>query len=66
MVRVKSESKPINRTRTDGRRSLLVYLQPDVIKQLKKAALDQETTAYEITEEALREWLVSHRKRRVE
>jgi len=33
-------------------------LQPEVIKQLKKAALDQETTAYEITEEALRKWLV--------
>jgi hypothetical protein len=55
-----------SRTRTDGRKSLLVYLQPDVIKQLKKAALDQETTAYEITEEALREWLASHRKRRGE
>ena len=26
------------RTRADGRRSLLVYLDPDVIKRLKKAA----------------------------
>jgi hypothetical protein len=65
MAREKPDSKTASRTRTDGRKSLLVYLQPDVIKQLKKAALDQETTAYEITEVALREWLVSHRKRRV-
>jgi hypothetical protein len=45
------------RTRPDGRRPLLVYLDPRVIKQLKKAALDEDRTAYEITEEAVREWL---------
>ena len=45
------------RTRADGRRSLLVYLDPDVIKQLKKAGLDEDRTAYEITEEAVRDWL---------
>lgn len=45
------------RARADGRRSLLVYLDPNVIKQLKKAALDEDRTAYEITEEAVRDWL---------
>ena len=46
------------RTRPDGRRPLLVYLDPNVIKQLKKTALDEDRTAYEITEEAVREWLL--------
>lgn len=52
-----SSHEKATRTRADGRRSLLVYLDPDVIKQLKKAALDEERTAYEITEEAVRDWL---------
>jgi hypothetical protein len=60
----KPKSKAATRTRTDGRRPLLVYLDQGVIKQLKKAALDQERTAYEITEEAAREWLATHRKRK--
>jgi hypothetical protein len=55
-----TKAKP-NRSRADGRRSLLVYLDPKVIKQLKKTALDHERPAYEITEEAVREWLASHR-----
>lgn len=45
------------RTRADGRKSLLVYLHPDVIKELKKAALDENRPAYEITEEAVSAWL---------
>jgi len=40
-------------TRTDGRKSLLVYLHPDLIKELKKAALDEDRTAYKIIEEAI-------------
>ncbi|TIO38753.1 MAG: hypothetical protein E5Y00_36165 [Mesorhizobium sp.] len=43
--------------RIDGRRSLLVYLDPDVIKALKKAAVDDDRHSYEIAEEAIREWL---------
>lgn len=43
--------------RKDGRKPLLVYLHPLLIKQLKKLALDQDTTAYELTEQALRSWL---------
>lgn len=45
------------RTRADGRRSLLVYLHPEVIKDLKKAALDEDRPAYEIAEEAVSAWL---------
>jgi hypothetical protein len=54
---INTPDKPA-RTRPDGRRALLVYLDQDVIKQLKKAALDEDRTAYEITEEAVREWLL--------
>jgi hypothetical protein len=49
------------RTRTDGRKSLLVYLHPEVIKELKKAALDEDRTAYEITEEAVSAWLAARK-----
>jgi hypothetical protein len=49
------------RSRPDGRKSLLVYLDPDVIKELKKAALDEDRTAYEITEEAVSAWLAARR-----
>ncbi|RUX96920.1 hypothetical protein EOA25_28630 [Mesorhizobium sp. M2A.F.Ca.ET.040.01.1.1] len=49
------ERVPIQRT--DGRRSLLVYLDPVVIKALKKAAVDDDRHSYEIAEEAIRDWL---------
>ncbi len=45
------------RKRADGRRQLLVYLPPAVIKEVKKAAVDEDTTASAIAEEALRAWL---------
>ncbi|RUV77998.1 hypothetical protein EOA50_08075 [Mesorhizobium sp. M1A.F.Ca.IN.020.30.1.1] len=43
--------------RKDGRRSLLVYMRPDVIKALKKAAIDLDRTAYSIVEEAVSDWI---------
>ena len=52
------------RARADGRRSLLVYLRPDVIKELKKVALDEDRTAYEITEEAISAWLAARKTAR--
>jgi len=45
------------RTRTDGRKSLLLYMDAAMIKELKKAALDDDTTSYEIVEQATRQWL---------
>ena len=45
------------RDRSDGRRSLLVYLDPELIKGLKKAAVDDDRTVYEIVEGAMRTWL---------
>lgn len=64
MASRKPSSKATAGKRADGRRPLLVYLDPDVIKRLKKAALDEDRTAYEITEEAVREWLATHRSKR--
>ena len=49
--------KATGRIRADGRRQLLVYVLPDVIRNAKKAALDLDTTASAIVEEALQEWL---------
>lgn len=60
----KNDLKMAARSRADGRRPLLVYLQPELIKQLKKAALDEDRTAYEITEEAVRQHLSTAKKKR--
>jgi hypothetical protein len=50
------------RMRGDGRRQLLIYMLPDVIKDLKRAALDEDRPAYELAEEAIVDWL-KRRKR---
>jgi hypothetical protein len=41
-----------------------VYLPPDLIKRLKVAALDEDRPAYELTEEAVSEWLAGRNKGR--
>lgn len=58
-----SSEKSRGRARADGRKPLLVYLDEEVIKQLKKVALDQDRHAYEIAEEAIRQWLSDHKAR---
>src|SRR5271155_2556888 len=52
-----SEQTTSSRKREDGRKALLVYLPPDLIKELKKAGLDDDRNVYEIVDEASREWL---------
>jgi hypothetical protein len=59
----KRGSKPADRVRADGRRSLL-YLDAQLIKNLKKAAPDDERNAYEIVEEATRAWLAKRARKR--
>jgi len=56
--------KATERVRADGRKALLVYLRPDLIKRLKVAALDEDCSAYELAEQAVREWLVGRDKGR--
>jgi hypothetical protein len=58
-----SNLKSPKRIRADGRRALLVYFRPDLIKRLKVAALDEDRTAYELAEEAVSGWLVNRAKR---
>lgn len=47
--------------RPDGRRSFYVYLRPDLIRDLKKAALDEDRPAYELVEDAVTELLRARR-----
>jgi hypothetical protein len=55
--RKKGEAKSEKPVRADGRKPFLAYLEPELIKNLKKAALDDERNAYEIVEEAVGDWL---------
>ena len=41
--------------RKDGRRPLMVYLDPTLIKDLKKEALDRDINVYELVEEILKQ-----------
>jgi len=65
MLKPKPESDPkAPRSRTDGRKGLLVYMDAGLIKDVKKAGLDDDRNAYEIIEEATREWLARRAKKR--
>jgi hypothetical protein len=48
--------------RADGRKQMLVYMAPALVKDLKKAALDREVAAFKIVEEAVTDWLQRHRR----
>lgn len=64
MIRASNPEFKPNRSRGDGRKSFLAYLDADLIKELKKAALDDERNAYEIVEEAIVNWLARRGKKR--
>lgn len=51
------EHKRMTPTRKDGGRTISLYLKPEIIKRLTKAALDKDRHAYEIAEEAISTWL---------
>jgi hypothetical protein len=59
----KEEASPA-RARSDGRRQFLIYLNEDLIKELKRAALDEDRPAYELAEEAIFEWLKRRRRKK--
>ena len=44
-------------SREDGRKQFLTYMRADLIKEVKKAALDQERNAYELVEDAVEQYL---------
>ena len=41
----------------DGRVQMLVYLPPTLVKKVKRLALDHDTSASHVVEQALHEWL---------
>lgn len=50
--------KPASKKPTDKeRRQMLLHLDSDVIKDLKKAAVDRESSASAIANEAIHSWL---------
>jgi hypothetical protein len=51
------------RSRKDGRKSLLVYLDAGLIKDLKRAALDDDRNVYDIVEEISGQWLARRAKK---
>jgi len=61
--KTKQEPKRASRLRPDGRKPFLAYLDRDLIKALKKAALDDDRNAYEIVEEAVGDYLAARGKR---
>lgn len=63
VVKPREEASGV-RTRTDGRRQLLLYLDPELIKELKRVALDADRPAYEIAEEAIRDFLRSRKRKK--
>src|SRR5258708_36437290 len=46
------------------RRQFLTMMSPDVIKAVKQAALEDDTAAWHIMEEAVKQWLEQRRKGR--
>ena len=59
MRKPKKNAAP-SRKRDDGRRQLLIYLDPKIIRRLKLAALTDNRSAYELAEEAIDQWLDGH------
>jgi hypothetical protein len=62
-VRKPREEVSSARKRADGRRQILMYMKPDVIRELKRAALTEERPAFEIAEEAVLEWLKKNKRK---
>jgi hypothetical protein len=53
---------PASRNREDGRRQILLYLRADLIISLKRQALFEDVSAYQLAEEAI-DALLKARKR---
>jgi hypothetical protein len=61
-VRAPKKAASVARKRPDERSQLLIYMKPDLIRQLKLAALAKGTPAFVIAEEAIDEWLKKHKR----
>jgi hypothetical protein len=63
-VRKPKKAASVARERPDKRSQLLIYMNPDLIRQLKLAALAKGKPAYELAEVAIEEWLKKHQSER--
>jgi hypothetical protein len=61
-VRAPKKKASVARKRTDKRSQVLLYMQPDLVRRLKLAALAKGQPAYELAEEAIDEWLKRHQR----
>jgi hypothetical protein len=59
-----AKNSATQKDRTDGRRKMLIALKTDLIKDLKKQALDENRNAYEVVEDAVASYLAEKRKRK--
>lgn len=50
--------------RDDGRRQLTTFMDPEVLKELKMAAIAEDKKAYECVEEAVVAWLKARKTKR--
>jgi hypothetical protein len=61
-VRAPKKKASVARKRPDKRSQLLIYMKPDLVRQLKLAALAKGRPSYELAEEAIAEWLQQHQR----
>jgi hypothetical protein len=52
------------RDRADERRQFLTYMKPELIRNLKIAAMEEERAAYELIEEAVTAFLKERRRKK--
>jgi hypothetical protein len=63
VVKLKTEASA-PRSRDDGRRQLLIYMKQDIIKDLKRAAIEDGRPAYELAEEAILDFLRKKKRKK--
>ena len=52
------------RGRADGRHQILLYMKPDLIRDLKAEALEDDTTAFRLVEKAVIAFLAKRRRKK--
>ncbi|QAU44072.1 hypothetical protein [Bradyrhizobium guangzhouense] len=57
----KSPKKPTESKRRDGRKAMLTYMKPALIKKVKRAAASKELKAWQFIEKAVEDALASEK-----
>lgn len=56
------EKRSATRGRADGRHQILLYMRPELIADVKAAALEEDMTAFRLVEKAVTSYLARRRK----